>query len=564
MARLNKCHDSEEELPDLSALFAKCNVAENDENKAPTLLRPLSTKSKTLDGGRQRERKPLKIAHVNSLLLPIADSLGNNISGFGSRIPAVAVDTEGGGSQYYNKHTFGQFRSPDEKDTSETKLKDDVATLQSFCGGNMTQPYEDLKGNTENTNKSRQYFQCDDQWRDSNLSEPTSPNSTAFDFQVSRLNINGENSIFGNVTEQTTPPRPAIRVKSSKSATSFSKPKLKTPTKRDRIPPSPYRPSVDAFWSQEAIDDWNLQYTPKKPPKSPSKVTPHRLKEGCKDYELPYKQYLSMEKKPSPKKQVLERQRAFNITRQDLATIFLRELDDTVTGGQVASLAASTGGIKICWSKTLQSTAGRANWRREHVRAKDPNRLVNVLAHEFCHLATFMISEVKDRPHGKEFKDWARKCSRAFSCRNVNVTTKHNYDITYKYLWACTSCGTEFKRHSKSIDPTKQSCGICKSKLVQVKPAGRTTGGALNGYQTFVKENYANVKKSNPEMAMGEVMAALGRDFREMRSRINNADGKETKVASDATPEEGEPEHSDGAACIDSALDKLDSLTLNS
>lgn len=175
-----------------------------------------------------------------------------------------------------------------------------------------------------------------------------------------------------------------------------------------------------------------------------------------------------------------------------------------------------------------------------------------------------MISGVKDRPHGKEFKGWARKCSRAFSCRNVNVTTKHNYDIAYKYVWACTSCGIEFKRHSKSIDPTRQSCGTCKSKLVQVKPAGRATGGALNGYQTYVKENYAGVKKSNPEMSMGEVMAALGRDFREGRTQANHADGKETKVASDTTPEEEQLKNNNGAASIDSALTKLDSLTLNS
>ena len=34
------------------------------------------------------------------------------------------------------------------------------------------------------------------------------------------------------------------------------------------------------------------------------------------------------------------------------------------------------------------------------------DRLVNVVAHEYCHLATFMISGVKDNPHGKEFKEW--------------------------------------------------------------------------------------------------------------------------------------------------------------
>ena len=112
-------------------------------------------------------------------------------------------------------------------------------------------------------------------------------------------------------------------------------------------------------------------------------------------------------------------------------------------------MADSTGGIRIIWSKKLSSTAGRANWRREIIRSKNadelvsntchrhhasielaekviddegqlsPNptslrdkltsfqdRLVNVIAHEYCHLANFMINGVKDNPHGKEFKEW--------------------------------------------------------------------------------------------------------------------------------------------------------------
>ena len=112
-------------------------------------------------------------------------------------------------------------------------------------------------------------------------------------------------------------------------------------------------------------------------------------------------------------------------------------------------MADSTGGIRIIWSKKLSSTAGRANWRREISRSKNadgfvsntfhrhyasielaekviddegqlsPNqitsrdkltslldRLINVIAHEYCHLANFMINGVKDNPHGKDFKEW--------------------------------------------------------------------------------------------------------------------------------------------------------------
>lgn len=386
MARLNECRDSEDELPELSTLFAKCNVAENGEKPAPS-LRPLSTKSKILDSRPQRERKPLKVTHGNSLRYAFAkdltvsressqrddqcgtydldksggqraiveaidynlsgeplnfnslvseSSLGNNILGFDLRLPAV--DTEHGGSQ---------LRSPD---------------------GNK---YKELKDTINNMNQSHHQFQRVDQMQDSNLSRPTSPKATAPDFQISGSNVNGRNSVSGNITQSNTPTQPAIRKKSDTSATSPSNSKLKSPTKRDRIPPSSCRSSIDTFWSQETIEDWKLQYTPKELPKSPSKVTPHRLVEGNGDSEPPYKQLLRMAKKPSPKKHTLERQRAFNVTRQDLATTFLQELDDTITNGQLASLAASTGGIKIRWSKTLQSTAGRANWKRESVRTKD-------------------------------------------------------------------------------------------------------------------------------------------------------------------------------------------------
>ena len=148
-------------------------------------------------------------------------------------------------------------------------------------------------------------------------------------------------------------------------------------------------------------------------------------------------------------KKVLEQRKLFKERKQELAIAFLAEVDRTITSGQVASMADSTGGIRIIWSKKLSSTAGRANWRREIIRSKNadgfvsntfhrhhasielaekviddegqlsPNpttsrdkltsfqdRLINVIAHEYCHLANFMIKGVKDNPHGKEFKEW--------------------------------------------------------------------------------------------------------------------------------------------------------------
>jgi predicted SprT family Zn-dependent metalloprotease len=180
--------------------------------------------------------------------------------------------------------------------------------------------------------------------------------------------------------------------------------------------------------------------------------------------------------------------RVFESFKNELATSFLAKPDQEITGGRISDLTKDTGGVKIVWNKTLRSTAGRANWRKEvsvkksvdgveskhhasidlAVKVVDgENRLLNVLAHEFSHLATFIISGVKDNPHGKEFKEWAAKCMSAFEHRGVQVRTKHSYSIGYKYVWECVNCGQEFKRHSKSIDPQKHYCGSCKSNLVR-------------------------------------------------------------------------------------------------
>lgn len=310
--------------------------------------------------------------------------------------------------------------------------------------------------------------------------------------------------------------------------------RLESPSKKFRIPPSPHRPSIDAFWSQDVINNWNDEYSPKKAPRTPRHTRLLTLDEDDEDNvsssASPHK---SASKSPTKKDR--QATKAFNAKKSSLATAFLADLDDKVTKSQVSSLAASTGGINIVWSKKLSSTAGRANWRREAIRHKDvdsvypaptyrhhasielaekvidsEDRLINVLAHEYCHLANFMISGVKDQPHGKEFKTWAAKVTRAFRHRGIEVTTKHGYDITYKYIWSCGECGLEYKRHSKSIDPSKHSCGACKGRLVQVLPAPRKE----SEYQRFVKANWETFKKRAGDGAgWGEINGLLAKEW---------------------------------------------------
>ncbi|KAJ4338013.1 hypothetical protein N0V95_008186 [Ascochyta clinopodiicola] len=363
--------------------------------------------------------------------------------------------------------------------------------------------------------------------------------------------------------------------------------KLVSPSKKKQhIPKVPdLRPSLDAFWNPEVVNDWNDRHSPAKPLVSPRKQQWREdvvkmmggmdLEEESGSEETYTSPIVSPKKKTfrpqtikkptsdisTPTVQQIRAQRKeFTERKHDIAASFLAELDNTICSGTISSLSQATGGIKLIWSKTLNTTAGRANWRREVIRVRtsptdsaptyttetrhhcsielaskvidDENRLYNVLAHEFCHLTTFMISEVRNNPHGAEFKAWGRKVSDAFRDRDVEVTTKHSYAIEYKFVWECVSCGYEFKRHSRSVDTKRHSCGKCKGALVQTKPTPRGGGVGKDGkvgevkrseYQIFVKANFARIKS---EMAaqgldtqMGRVMEVVAREYREKKER---------------------------------------------
>lgn len=320
-----------------------------------------------------------------------------------------------------------------------------------------------------------------------------------------------------------------------------SKSKLLSPSKKKlRIPTPPMRPSLDTFWNPTAVNEWHDQYSPEKVTKSPKKSRIATNPESTSPS-------VSPRKLQSPSKRTkaeIASRKAFGERKHQVAKEFLEELDQTITSGQIAELAASTGGVQFVWSKTLNSTAGRANWRRDTTKQRkldgtvetiykdrasielaekvidDEDRLLNVIAHEFCHLANFMVSNIKDQPHGRQFKVWGAKCNKAFADRGVEVTTKHSYQIEYKYMWQCENegCGAEFKRHSKSIDPAKQRCGKCKGALLQVKPVPRGGGkmkGEATGYAAFVKLHYKDVRAGLPAGAtQKEVMEALGKRYR--------------------------------------------------
>jgi predicted SprT family Zn-dependent metalloprotease len=373
--------------------------------------------------------------------------------------------------------------------------------------------------------------------------------------------------------------------------------KLVSPSKKKpTIPKAPdLHPSLNAFWNPEVVNDWNEKHSPSKPLVSPRKQKWREdivkmmegialSDDGSDTEDTPPSPTTSPRKKttaprsPMKKpvltpgtsdpsvKEVRAQRKAFSEQKHAIAESFLAELDTTISQGQISQLSKQTGGIKLIWSRTLKTTAGRANWRREQIRIRtgplptdytteirhhcsielaekvidDSERLYNVLAHEYCHLTTFMISNVRNNPHGAEFKSWGRKVSQAFASKGVEVTTKHSYAIEFKYVWECIECSYEFKRHSKSIDTSRHSCGKCKGRLVQTKPTPRQ-GGKVDGegkkgkseYQVFVKENFARIKKDMLERGeyakMGKVMENVAKEYREMKAQKES--GKELDKA---------------------------------
>ncbi|KAL9043040.1 MAG: hypothetical protein Q9180_000162 [Flavoplaca navasiana] len=585
MVKLNCTVDSDDEFPELSTIIAEGTLS--PQKRGAIIREPNSNANppehhiSLFHGDRQHARgkqRALKIAHVNSILLSLPDRAAWSTDPSGGRSRPSDLKAVGSRSKHASPCSSVDFPivsenlSPDDMsdfvvdglDSSDSE-KSSVAPVRLFLPP-QTQfdsrristhqssrtPSGDL-GNTRPLNEPRKPLQSDHPRECAPTKSSTKRRQHIHKAQSHSNSVAGrhdnDNEELGSVLEFS-PPRvksPSRSPPQSHAVTPPANPsklKLPSPDKKFHIPRSPHRPSIDAFWSQEVINDWTDSYTPRKIAKPyPSRV-PNTSREDDKDFPLP-RQAPRRSPSKSPSKadmEAAERRKAFNKNKYELGAAFLGELDQKIVDGQITRLAEPTGGVQLLWSKKLQSTAGRANWRREAIRSKDgevtsttyrhfasielaekviddEDRLINVICHEYCHLLTFMMSNVKDNPHGKEFKTWAKKCSTAFAHRGVNVTTTHVYEISYKYIWECSKCGNAYKRHSKSIDPTRHSCGKCHEKLLQVQPAPRGNGKGISNYQKFVKEHFARLKRERPEMNMGEVMAALGREYREVREK---------------------------------------------
>ncbi|KAL4996055.1 SprT-like family-domain-containing protein [Aspergillus recurvatus] len=333
-----------------------------------------------------------------------------------------------------------------------------------------------------------------------------------------------QNDLFGAAAELESASSPHPRDSPFQTPPpSPSKSLLRSPTKdKVQIPPTPYRESTDAFWSLEVTNNWIDEHSPQKvnlllrefdESDCDSRSMPKLL--GAKKPAKTLSKTALKKAEAEAKKAALARKKSFDNRKTAFAEDFLKVLDDAVSGGEVQRRSAETGGVRIVWSKTLQTTAGRANWKRDRsvidTRSMSPadassssgneapsmttknyatielaeriiddeDRLINTLAHEYCHLANYIVSNVRNQPHGASFQAWGRKCKQALKEHpiyggRIEVTTKHNYKIDYKYVWTCVDCCQNYGRHSKSIDPGRHRCGKCKGLLQQIKPKPRS------------------------------------------------------------------------------------------
>ncbi|KAI9612182.1 hypothetical protein H4Q26_008276 [Puccinia striiformis f. sp. tritici PST-130] len=157
----------------------------------------------------------------------------------------------------------------------------------------------------------------------------------------------------------------------------------------------------------------------------------------------PTKKVRASTKKP-PKEIVT----SFPKIREKLAQDLLIELNAKVFKNQLPS------SIELIWSKRLNSTAGRA------ILCRSKTQTLEQKDHQ-----------LKEN-HGRFFKAWGHRVHSVM--KDITITTKHNYDIDYKFKWMCCKddCDRQFGRHSDSIKPARQRC-ICGGSLRAILRNGK-------------------------------------------------------------------------------------------
>ncbi|KAK7445504.1 hypothetical protein BaRGS_00040344 [Batillaria attramentaria] len=215
--------------------------------------------------------------------------------------------------------------------------------------------------------------------------------------------------------------------------------------------------------------------------------------------------------------------RRFKERREDVVDKYFKLFNRTIFDNKLPV------DLEIEWKNRLLKTAGfciqeNIDDRREaHIELASkvcdtPERIRDVLVHELCHAASWLIDGVRDC-HGPGWRYWADKANKTHP-EIPPVSPYHEYSIT-----------TKTGRHSKSVDIDNYVCGHCDGRiqLLRVRHGKKARPISHNprepsSFALFLRENYRKVKRRNKELSSSEIMKQLSEEF--ARKNKSKGDGK--------------------------------------
>ncbi|CAE6421148.1 unnamed protein product [Rhizoctonia solani] len=235
---------------------------------------------------------------------------------------------------------------------------------------------------------------------------------------------------------------------------------------------------------------------------------------------------------------------------QAVAITLFAELNNSVFDGGLPK------DCPIEWSKKLNTTAGRAHWKRIRdaggkITRHDTRielstkvvdceeRIKNTLAHEMCHLAAWIFDSEMKPPHGPAFKRWSNRIMKARPDISISPLGLHMSRPVIHMRYPTNTNGNALQKNAgehmggiasqltrknkvgipaftctfdncKFGNPSYTACGVCRSKLIpQFETASKRTA-----FQDYLKTHMKEFKAANPGMQHGEIMKRLGEMFR--------------------------------------------------
>jgi len=121
--------------------------------------------------------------------------------------------------------------------------------------------------------------------------------------------------------------------------------------------------------------------------------------------------------------------------------------------------------LKVEFNKRFASKAGSFQGNKIVLSTKiiiSWERLKQTVLHELCHAAVKYVSQVNDN-HGPFFHKWAIICDIHLG---VLIPTRHTYDIKFKHVYKCSSCGIDHSRN-RAMDISRKVCK-CRGKIIKL------------------------------------------------------------------------------------------------